>query len=197
MQTLGLKHVATIPGRLESESIVVAYGQDLFAARISPSRSFDVLSPTFNKAQLVITISGLAFALFTTRAMASPLAAVTLWYLTMDVRRSKGGSCGKSGTRNSGFRSLQCPNRDESYGRPNDAERACIICERANNKAVVLVVPGRCDGDDRPLVKRAPSSPAVIDSRGEYAMSVRRAKVRRKTCRVGADGRRRADKWEA
>lgn len=68
-QLQGISHVASAPGRRESESLVFAFGLDLFCTRQSPSKSFDVLSPTFNKFQLIITVSILSVALVVTRSM--------------------------------------------------------------------------------------------------------------------------------
>jgi hypothetical protein len=68
-QLLGIDRVSTSPGRRESESIVFASGLDLFGTRLAPSRSFDVLSPAFNKVQLVVTITSLTLALAVARTM--------------------------------------------------------------------------------------------------------------------------------
>ena len=48
---------------------MLAFGHDLFFTRQSPSKSFDVLSPAFNKSQLVITVTILSVALAVTRSM--------------------------------------------------------------------------------------------------------------------------------
>ncbi|SGZ04989.1 BQ5605_C032g11103 [Microbotryum silenes-dioicae] len=55
------------PGDRESESSILAIGADLFGARISPSKSFDVLSPSFNKIQLGVTLSILAITTIVSR----------------------------------------------------------------------------------------------------------------------------------
>ena len=44
---------------LESTSLVLAYGLDLLAARVAPSRTFDILGEDFNKLQLVLVLAGL------------------------------------------------------------------------------------------------------------------------------------------
>lgn len=64
-----MTNIESFAGRLESESIILASGLDLFGSRVSPSRSFDVLSPTFNKAQLLVTITVLSLGLAITRNM--------------------------------------------------------------------------------------------------------------------------------
>ncbi|KAL8290623.1 hypothetical protein RQP46_002881 [Phenoliferia psychrophenolica] len=68
-ELFGVTHVVSAPGRRESESLVLGFGHDLFFTRQSPSKSFDVLSPAFNKFQLVITVSILSVALVVTRSM--------------------------------------------------------------------------------------------------------------------------------
>ncbi|CCM05286.1 uncharacterized protein FIBRA_07498 [Fibroporia radiculosa] len=75
-QVVGTKHILTSPALLESTSLVFAYGQDLFFTRITPSNTFDLLSENFNKAQLVLTIAGLALAIVIAKPM--PRAAVAL-----------------------------------------------------------------------------------------------------------------------
>nr|CRX79162.1 hypothetical protein [Leucosporidium scottii] len=76
----GLAKVESFAGRLESESIILASGLDLFGSRLSPSRSFDVLSSTFNKAQLVITITVLSLGLAITRNMVKARQIQQKWY---------------------------------------------------------------------------------------------------------------------
>ncbi|SDA02490.1 BZ3501_MvSof-1269-A2-R1_Chr12-3g03634 [Microbotryum saponariae] len=55
------------PGDRESESSILAIGTDFFGTRISPSKSFDVLSPSFNKIQLGVTLSILAITTIVSR----------------------------------------------------------------------------------------------------------------------------------
>lgn len=64
-----VRKIVTAPALLESTSLVFAYGLDLFHTRIAPSGTFDVLSENFNKAQLVLTIIGLAGAIVVTKPM--------------------------------------------------------------------------------------------------------------------------------
>lgn len=58
-QVLGVKSIYSSPALLESTSIVLASGLDLFQTRVMPSGGFDVLPDSFNKFQLVLTILGL------------------------------------------------------------------------------------------------------------------------------------------
>lgn len=53
----GVEKILSNPATLESTSLVVGYGLDIFLTRRSPSNSFDVLSDTFNKPVLALTIA--------------------------------------------------------------------------------------------------------------------------------------------
>ena len=64
VQVAKTRKIMTSPALLESTSLVFAYGLDLFFTRVAPSNTFDVLSESFNKAQLVVTVAGLALGLF-------------------------------------------------------------------------------------------------------------------------------------
>ena len=79
-QVANIRHILTPPALLESTSLVFAYGLDLFGTRIAPSGTFDVLSETFNKVQLVFTICGLAAAIMVTRPMVRRKRLREKWY---------------------------------------------------------------------------------------------------------------------
>ncbi|KAH9929331.1 uncharacterized protein B0H18DRAFT_996604 [Fomitopsis serialis] len=79
-QVVGTKHVVTSPALLESTSLIFAYGHDLFFTRIAPSNTFDVLSESFNKVQLVLTIAGLALAIVITKPMVRRKRLRERWY---------------------------------------------------------------------------------------------------------------------
>jgi hypothetical protein len=67
VQVMGARHIESAPALLESTSLVLAYGLDLFFSPESPSGTFDVLSQDFNKGMLLATIAVLAITvLFTT-----------------------------------------------------------------------------------------------------------------------------------
>ncbi len=65
---------------MESTSLVFAYGLDLFATRVAPSGTFDVLSEDFNKLQLVLTVLGLAAAIIVTGPMVRRKKLKEKWY---------------------------------------------------------------------------------------------------------------------
>ncbi|PFH46226.1 hypothetical protein AMATHDRAFT_70337 [Amanita thiersii Skay4041] len=79
-QTANIQRIVTSPALLESTSLVFAYGLDLFLTRVSPSGTFDVLSESFNKAQLVFTVSGLVLAIVVTRPMVKRKMLQQKWY---------------------------------------------------------------------------------------------------------------------
>jgi hypothetical protein len=66
-------HVTSIisaPTALESQSLVLAFGgPDVFFARVSPSKGFDLLPESFNKPLLSIVVIGLVVVLFIVRRM--------------------------------------------------------------------------------------------------------------------------------
>jgi len=79
-EVANVRGIVTSPAILESTSIVFAYGLDLFGTRVAPSRTFDVLSESFNKLQLVLTIAGLAAAITITRPIVSGKKLRERWY---------------------------------------------------------------------------------------------------------------------
>jgi len=79
-QTSRIKQILTTPSQLESTSIVLAYGLDLFQTRVSPSNTFDLLSEDFNRLQLVLTMAGLAVAILITRPIVRAKMLKAKWY---------------------------------------------------------------------------------------------------------------------
>ncbi|CAI5952941.1 unnamed protein product [Closterium sp. NIES-65] len=62
----GLKHILSFPTRLESTTLVLAHGLDLFFVRTAPSRVFDSLGEDFSFALLLGTIAVLSIAIVVT-----------------------------------------------------------------------------------------------------------------------------------
>lgn len=59
----GLHSIKAVPaGGLESTSLVLAYGIDLFFTRSAPSKTFDMLPEDFDYAFLIMTVGGLGVA---------------------------------------------------------------------------------------------------------------------------------------
>ncbi|KAM6494809.1 Protein of unknown function (DUF1620) domain containing protein [Amanita muscaria] len=79
-EVANIQRIITAPALLESTSLVFAYGLDLFLTRVSPSGTFDVLSESFNKPQLVFTVMGLVLAIAFTRPMVKRKLLNQRWY---------------------------------------------------------------------------------------------------------------------
>lgn len=54
-----LRGFAVAPARIESTSLMLAYGVDLFFTRVAPAKAFDCLGEDFNYASLVASTLGL------------------------------------------------------------------------------------------------------------------------------------------
>lgn len=80
MQVANVQRIVTSSTLLESTSLVFAYGLDMFLTRVTPSNTFDVLNENFNKAQLVLTVSGLALAIIFTKPMVQRKRLREKWY---------------------------------------------------------------------------------------------------------------------
>ena len=75
-----MRQIVTAPSLLESTSLVLAVGTDLFLTRAATSGTFDVLSENFNKVQLVLTVVGLAVAIAVTKPMVRRKKLRERWY---------------------------------------------------------------------------------------------------------------------
>ncbi|KAL7947538.1 hypothetical protein V8C42DRAFT_288565 [Trichoderma barbatum] len=58
---VGVRGIVTTPAVVESTSLLVAYGIDVFGTRISPSGTFDILDKGFNKVTLLATVLALTW----------------------------------------------------------------------------------------------------------------------------------------
>lgn len=56
---LGVRHIVAAPAVVESTSLVLAYGVDVFGTRVAPSFVFDILGRGFNKVSLLGTVVAL------------------------------------------------------------------------------------------------------------------------------------------
>ncbi|KAG6865380.1 hypothetical protein C0991_003083 [Blastosporella zonata] len=79
-EVANIAQIITSPTLLESTSLVFAYGLDMFLTRVAPSNTFDVLNENFNKAQLVLTVTGLAMAIIITKPMVQRKRLREKWY---------------------------------------------------------------------------------------------------------------------
>lgn len=62
----GLKGIVTSPAKLESTTLIFAYGVDLFFTRMAPSKTYDSLTEDFSYALLLLTIVALLVAIVAT-----------------------------------------------------------------------------------------------------------------------------------
>ncbi|CAA6666006.1 unnamed protein product [Spirodela intermedia] len=79
LQVEGLRGIATMPAKLESTSLVFAYGVDLFFTRVAPSRTYDSLTEDFSYALLLITIVVLVASIFVTWALSEKKELEEKW----------------------------------------------------------------------------------------------------------------------
>ncbi|KAI1297454.1 hypothetical protein EDD11_007123 [Mortierella claussenii] len=80
LEVAGVKKIATAPTLLESTTVVVAHGLDIFVTRHAPSKTFDILNDDFSKSQLMLTIVVLIVVLFVTAPMMQNKMLRELWY---------------------------------------------------------------------------------------------------------------------
>ncbi|KAG0223176.1 hypothetical protein BGX31_008656 [Mortierella sp. GBA43] len=80
LEVAGVKKIATAPTLLESTTVVVALGQDIFVTQHAPSKTFDILNEDFSKSQLMLTIVALVVVLFFTAPMMQKKTLKELWY---------------------------------------------------------------------------------------------------------------------
>jgi hypothetical protein len=74
-EVLGVRGLTTTPATLESTSLVLAYGIDIFGTRVAPSAAFDILGKDFNKLSLVATVLALAVGV----AVLGPMVSTILF----------------------------------------------------------------------------------------------------------------------
>jgi len=72
--------VSATPTILESTSLILAHGMDLLAARVAPSKTFDVLGEDFNKLQLILVLAGLSGAIAVTQPLVQSRKLKRQWY---------------------------------------------------------------------------------------------------------------------
>ncbi|BFZ61555.1 hypothetical protein YB2330_002627 [Saitoella coloradoensis] len=78
-EIFAVKDIISSPAYLESTSLVFAFGLDMFFTRVTPSQSFDKLSASFSKGQLVLTMIALCAAVGLTSPMVRKKQLNALW----------------------------------------------------------------------------------------------------------------------
>ncbi|CAI5483835.1 unnamed protein product [Closterium sp. Yama58-4] len=86
----GLRHILSFPTRLESTTLVLAHGLDLFFVRTAPSRVFDSLGEDFSFALLLGTIAVLSVAILVTWGLSRKQELKQRWKLGQ-LRCSRSG----------------------------------------------------------------------------------------------------------
>jgi ER membrane protein complex subunit 1 len=74
-----LRKVLTVPAVLESSTLMIAVGLDIFYARLQPSRGFDMVPDDFPRALLVAVVGGMGIALIIMRAVMQKRALKLKW----------------------------------------------------------------------------------------------------------------------
>ena len=80
LQVMGTEAVMSTPSLLESTSMIISTGLDLFGSRATPSGTFDILSDHFNKTQLLLTILGLGIGIAVARPAVTRKTLKARWY---------------------------------------------------------------------------------------------------------------------
>ena len=84
---LGVEKIQSTPSGLESTSLVVTFGLDVFGTRVSPSHSFDRLGKDFNKIQMLGTVLALFIALIFIGPIVSILLIFRFLVLSLSTLR--------------------------------------------------------------------------------------------------------------
>ncbi|KAJ3299690.1 DUF1620 super [Borealophlyctis nickersoniae] len=74
----GIRHILTTPTSLESTTLVIAYGLDLFFSHRNPSKKFDVLSEDFSYVSLIVTIVVLVIGIWVSKYMMTEVDALSV-----------------------------------------------------------------------------------------------------------------------
>ncbi|KAF9437149.1 hypothetical protein BGZ76_001811 [Entomortierella beljakovae] len=80
LEVVGIRKIVTSPTLLESTTVVVAVGHDIFVTRHAPSKTFDILNEDFSKSQLLLTIVVLAAVMLVTGPMMRNKTLKEQWY---------------------------------------------------------------------------------------------------------------------
>jgi hypothetical protein len=81
VQVLGAEHLSTSPTLAESTSLLFAYGLDLFLTRgLTPSGTFDILSDSFNKVQILLSLAVLSIGIAVAKPAVQRKMLKMRWY---------------------------------------------------------------------------------------------------------------------
>lgn len=79
MQLHRIDSIVTAATLLESTSLVLCSGLDMFFSPVTPSRPFDTLNEDFNLPFLMATISAVAIGIFIARSLSRSKALAINW----------------------------------------------------------------------------------------------------------------------
>ena len=71
--------IITAPTGLESTSVVLVYGLDMYCAMVNPSKGFDLLKDDFDYLVIASVLVGLTAAAYITRKMSQNKALKSAW----------------------------------------------------------------------------------------------------------------------
>lgn len=74
---IGVEKIITTPALVESTSLILAYGIDVFGTRVTPSGMFDILGKGFNKPTLILTVVALFGGVMFLAPMVCPIPRVS------------------------------------------------------------------------------------------------------------------------
>ncbi|KAL2108955.1 hypothetical protein VUR80DRAFT_3151 [Thermomyces stellatus] len=80
---VGVREIIATPSIVESTSLVLAYGIDVYATRVAPSNQFDVLGKEFSKISLIGTVAALAFGVVALKPLVSRRKINQRWQAPM------------------------------------------------------------------------------------------------------------------
>ena len=79
-EVMGVEKIIASPSYLESTSLLFAYGDlDIFGTRLAPSFGFDMLTASFNKIQLVLTVVALCIGVVVVRPLVTRKQVGMMW----------------------------------------------------------------------------------------------------------------------
>lgn len=76
---LAVRRITTSPAELESTSLVLAYGLDLFFTRVTPSKTFDILKDDFDHLLISAVLAFLVVASYVSKLLAQRKALHAAW----------------------------------------------------------------------------------------------------------------------
>ncbi|KAJ3342645.1 DUF1620 super [Gonapodya sp. JEL0774] len=79
LKVLGINHIISSPAFLESTSLVLGYGMDVFFTRRNPSKTFDILSEDFSRVSLLATVAALTAGIVVAKYMAQQKKLRDAW----------------------------------------------------------------------------------------------------------------------